>query len=105
MRSPFSLQCLSKAGPLQRAQATELVGQDPMGLYLEPGDGAVTQPFVHWSCQERAGLPGVLTQAYRLIGETSSSKRQQEHLIPVITRWQKANVRILPIETKTTWHH
>jgi hypothetical protein len=60
---------------------------------------------VHWSCQERAGLPGVLTKAYRPTAGTSSSQRQQEHLTPEITRWQKANARILPTETKTTWHH
>jgi hypothetical protein len=39
------------------------------------------------------------------MGGTSSSQRQQEHLTPEITRWQKANTRILPTETKTTWHH
>jgi hypothetical protein len=44
----------------------------------------------------------VLTQAYRLTGGTSSSQRQQEHLTPEITRWQKANARILPTEPKTT---
>jgi hypothetical protein len=47
----------------------------------------------------------MLTQAYRIIGGTSSSQRQQEHLTPEITRWRKANTRILPTETKTTWHH
>ena len=79
--------------------------QGPMGLYLQPGVGAVPQPSAHWSCQERAGLPGVLTQTYRLTGKTSSSQRHQEHLTPEITRRQKANSRLLTIKTKTTWHH
>jgi hypothetical protein len=43
----------------------------------------------------------VLTHAYRLTGQTSSSQRQQEHLTPEITRWRKANTRILPTETIT----
>jgi hypothetical protein len=67
VRQLFSLRCLSEAGPLRRAQATEaaeLLGQGPTGLHLQLG-GDVPQPSVHWSCQERAGLPGVLTQAYR----------------------------------------
>jgi hypothetical protein len=85
-------------GPLRRAQATEAaeqLGQCPTGLHLHSGGKAVSQPSVHWSCQERAGLQGVLTRAYRLIGRTSSSQRQQEHITPQITRWQKANARIL----------
>jgi hypothetical protein len=60
---------------------------------------------VHWSCQERAGPPGVLTQAYRPIEGACSRQRQQENLKPEITRRQKANARILPTEFKTTWHH
>ena len=94
----FSLRCLSKVGPLRRAQATEAaeqLGQCPTGLHLHSGGKAVSQPSVHWSCQERAGLQGVLTRAYRLIGRTSSSQRQLEHITPEITRWQKANERIL----------
>jgi hypothetical protein len=63
----------------------------------------VPQAYVHWYYQERTGLPEIQTQAYRCTGETSSSLRWQEHLIPEITRWQKANVRILPTKTKTTW--
>jgi hypothetical protein len=47
-----------------------------------PRDWAVPEPSVHKFCQERAGLPGVWTQAYRPTGETSSSQRQQEHLTP-----------------------
>jgi hypothetical protein len=43
---------------------------------------------VHWSCQERAGLPGVLTQSWRLTGGISSSQRQLEHLTAEIT-WSK----------------
>ena len=74
---------LSKASPLrstQAAEAAEELGQDPTSLHLHTGGGALLQVSVHWSCQERAGLPGVLTQAYRLTRGTSSSQRQQEHL-------------------------
>jgi hypothetical protein len=74
VRSPFSFQHLSKAGLLRRAQAMKLLGQVLKGLHLQPGSGAVQQASVYWSCQERAGLPGVLTQAYRLIGETSPAR-------------------------------
>jgi hypothetical protein len=86
-------------------KAAEQLGQGPSGLYLHPGGRAVPQLSVHWSCQDRAGLPGVLTQEYRLTRGTSSSQRQQEHLTQEITRWPMANIRILPIETKSTWHH
>jgi hypothetical protein len=55
--------------------------------------------------EERAGLPGVLTQAYRPTGGTSYSQTQQDHLTPEITRWQKENARTLPTETKATWRH
>ena len=55
--------------------------------------------------QDRACLPGVLTEANRHTEGTSSNQRQLEHLTPEITRWQKANVRILLTETKTTHHH
>ena len=90
-RSPFSLQCLSKASLHRRAwatEATELLRHSPMGLHLHPRGGAVPQPSVHWSCQERTGLPGVLRQGYRPIGGTSSSQRQQDQLTPEKTRWQ-----------------
>ena len=101
----FSLQCISKEGPLRRAQATELEGQSPSCLHLQSGHGAVLQSSVHWSCQEREGITGVLTQANRITGGKVSSQRQLEHLTPEITRWQKANVRILPTETRIPWHH
>ena len=67
----------------------EQLGQGPIGLHLhpDPEGGAFLQLSVHLSCQERAGLPGVLTQAYRLTQGTSSSQRQQEHLTLEITRW------------------
>ena len=65
-----------------------------------PAESALTT-----GTQERVGLPGVLTEANRITGGTSSSQRQLEHLTPEITRWQKANVRILLTETKTTQHH
>ena len=55
--------------------------------------------------KERAALPGMLTEANRLTGGTSSSQRQLEHLTPEITRWWKANERIFLTETKTTGHH
>jgi hypothetical protein len=89
----------------EAAEPAERLGQGPTDLYLHQGSIAVLQPLVHWSCQERAGLPGVLTQAYGLTGGTSSRQRQQEHLIQEITRWQKANTRTLPTETKTTLHY
>ena len=75
------------------------------GLTSQLGGGAVLQLFIHWPCHEKVGLPGVLTEAYRLTGGTSSSQRQQEHLTLEITRWQKTKARILPTETKTTWHY
>ena len=66
----------SKAEPVRSAQASEAVeqlGQGPTCLHLNPGGRVVPQPsVVHWSCQEKAGLPGVLTQAYRLIGESAA---------------------------------
>ena len=83
------LSCDSNPGLLRSAQATEAaeqLGQDPTGLPLYPGGGAVQQFSVHWSLQERAGLSEVLTQAYRFTGGTSSSQRQQEYLTPEITR-------------------
>ena len=40
---------------------------------------------------KRTGLPGVLT--YRRAGRTSHSQRQQEQLIPEITRWGEARAR------------
>jgi hypothetical protein len=57
MRSPFSLQCLSKEGPQKRAQdteATELLRHDPtMGLHFQPGGGTDPQSSVHLLCQRR----------------------------------------------------
>jgi hypothetical protein len=44
-----------------------------------PRAWAFPEPAVHRFHQERAGLPGVLTQAYRPTGGTSSSQRQLEH--------------------------
>jgi hypothetical protein len=51
-----------------------------------PAESALTT-----GTQERVGLPGVLTEANRITGGTSSSKRQLEHLKPKITRWRKTN--------------
>ena len=39
--------------------------------------------------QERARLPGLLTEANRITGEKSSNQRQLQQLTPEITRWQK----------------
>ena len=52
--------------------------------------------------QKRVRLPGLLTEANRITGGTSSSQRQIEHLTPEISRWWKANIRILLTETKST---
>ena len=61
-----------------------------------PAESALTT-----GTQESVGLPGVLTEANRITGGTSTN-----HLTPEITRWQKANVRIsLTTETKTTHYH
>jgi hypothetical protein len=55
--------------------------------------------------QETVRLPGVLTEDNRNTGGTSSSQSQLEHITPEITRWQRANERILLTETKTTQHY
>ena len=50
VRLLFSLWCLSKVGPLSRAQAAEaaeFLGQGPMGLHLQSEGGAVLQPSVN----------------------------------------------------------
>jgi hypothetical protein len=83
----FSFLWLSKAGLLRSIQPTEAeeqLGQGSTGLHLQPGLEAVPNPSVHWSCQERAVLPRILTKAYEITGGTSSSQRQQEHLTPKI---------------------
>ena len=93
VRSPFSLWWLSKLGPARSTQGTETVKLLGHGPTLHLGNGAAPQPSVHWSWQERAGLPGVLTQAYRPTGDTSSSQRQQNQLISEINRWQKESAK------------
>ena len=65
-----------------------------------PAESALTT-----GTQVRVQLPGVLTEANRIKEGKSSSQRQLEYLTPEITRWQKANVRILLTETKTIGHH
>jgi hypothetical protein len=55
--------------------------------------------------QERTSLPGLLIEANRIMRGTNSNQRQLENLTPEITRWRKANIRILLTETKTTHHH
>jgi hypothetical protein len=84
----LSSDCLSQdqPGAHKAKRAVEQLGQGPSVLHQYPGVGAVSHTSVHWSYQGRAGLPGVLTQAHRPKGGTSSSQRQQE-----ITRWQKAS--------------
>jgi hypothetical protein len=92
----------------------------PLGLYPQQGgkgdlETSVYLPSQRRAClqgvlwplgtQERAGLPGLLTKTNRLTGGTSPSQRHLEHLTPEITRWLKANVRILLTETKNTGHH
>jgi hypothetical protein len=55
--------------------------------------------------QERASLPGLLVEKNRITRGTNSNQRQLEKLTPEITRWRKADIRILLIETKTTHLH
>jgi hypothetical protein len=65
-----------------------------------PADSALTT-----ETQERSSLRGLLIEADRIIRGTSSNSRELKQLTPEITRWQKANVRILLTETKTTHDH
>ena len=44
--------------------------------------------------QKRASLPGLLIEANRIMGGTSSNQRHLQQLTPEITRWLKAKVRI-----------
>jgi hypothetical protein len=60
-------------------------------MHLHPEGRAVPQPCVHWSCQERDGLPGVLLQAYRLTGGTSKNIYHQR-----LPDGERKNARILP---------
>jgi hypothetical protein len=65
------------------------------GLHLQAEGRAELQTSAHLPAdstlttetQERVGLPGVLTEAKRITGGTSSSKRQLEQLTPEIIRW------------------
>jgi hypothetical protein len=53
VRSPFSLQCLSKVNPRRRAQSaeeTEPLEQGPTGLHPQPGGAADPQSSVHVPC-------------------------------------------------------
>ena len=74
----------------------EQLGQGPSKLHLNLGAG-INHSLL---CQGRVGLPGVLRQASRPTGGTSDSQRQQDQLTLEITRWRKANTRMLPTETK-----
>ena len=101
-------------------EATEIIGQCPFGHsssarrwirapdFYAPSlqeESLPTESALTTGTQEKVGLPGVLTEANKTTGGTSSSQRQLEHLTLEITRWQKANVRILLTERKTTHHH
>jgi hypothetical protein len=102
---------------MQASGATDILGQGP----YEPSSSARGQSSAPNLCvaslqevsfhaesalttgthsQETVGLTGVLTEANRITGGTSCSQRQLEYLTSDITRWQKANIRILPTETK-----
>jgi hypothetical protein len=82
----------SRADQEDMERISGAAGQDPSSRHLHLD---VPEPTVHKFHQERAGIPGVLTEDYRPTGGTSSSQRHQVHLKPNITRWQKANARIL----------
>jgi hypothetical protein len=55
--------------------------------------------------QKRSRIPGLLREANRITGGTSSNQRKLYQLTLEITRRRKANVRILLTETKTTHYH
>jgi hypothetical protein len=117
---PGSLREQSRRESRWATEATELLGQGPFrpsssarkwiwapdlcapSLTEEslPAESALTT-----GTQERVGIPGVLTKTNRITGGTSWSQRQLEHLTPEIIRYQKANIKILLTETKTTWYH
>ena len=93
------------------SEATELLGQDPFGPSSSARSWSLVlcAPFLtgeSWppgsaltpGTQERAGLPGLLTVANRLTGETSSSQRVLEHQ-------RLPDGKILPTETKATQHY
>jgi hypothetical protein len=86
------------------SQEVELSSR-PLFIFPARGEIVCREYSDHRDWGERVGLPGVLSEANRITGGTSSSQRQLEHLTPGITRWQKANIRILLTETKTTWYH
>jgi hypothetical protein len=92
----------------------------PSCLHLQSRGGSELQNSVHLprkrrDCLQRVllttrthetvGFPGVLTEANRITGGTSSSQRQLEHLTPEIIRCKKENLRILLRETKNIGHH
>jgi hypothetical protein len=71
---------------LRRVQATELLGESPTDLHLQPGGGAVLQPPVHWSCQERSDLRSADTglQTHR---KNKLRPKTARTTTPEITRW------------------
>ena len=62
MEKPVEKECIKpkemKGG--QATEATELLGQGPTGLHLQPGGGADPQSSEHLPSQRRACLQGVL---------------------------------------------
>jgi hypothetical protein len=87
----------------QTAETTHLLGQALFRAFIfsqeaclntRPGFTLPAESTLTTETQERAGLPGLLTEAKRITGGTSSSQRQLQQLTPEITRWQKANIRI-----------
>jgi hypothetical protein len=107
VRSPSSIPGLSETSLLRRALRVQkhqsFLDRIPFDFHPQPGGRAEPQTTVYLphqrkAClptgsaltprtQERAGLPGMLPEANRLTGETSSSQRQLEQLTPEITRW------------------
>jgi hypothetical protein len=65
-----------------------------------PAESALTT-----ETQQRVWLPGLPTEANRIIGGTSSSQTQLEQPKTKIMRWWKSKWRFLLTENKTTRHH
>jgi hypothetical protein len=117
---PWSLRDQSMQESKQAAKARELLGQGPFGpsssarrqswapvLYAPslPEESLPAANTLTIGTQDRVGLSGVLIEADRITGGISSRQRQLEHLTQDITRWWKANIRILLTEIKTTFYH
>ena len=120
IQGPSETSLHRRAHRLQKQQ--NFLDRVPLGLHLHPkgrsefqtsvfcapslkGKSLLAESTLPTGIQERVWLPGVLTEANRITGGTSSSQRQLKHLTPEITRWQKANIRILLTGSKTTLYH